>query len=664
MKKITFLLLFTFYSFFGFAQFPQGFEDSNTALPLSWNQLQSGAGTAQFWKISSTVTTPPVICEGLSSAFIDREFLGINNSSQDFLISPSFSVPANGQVRFFSRQGFVGDQGTIYKLQVSTNADFSILADYITVKTWTEDEMNTTFNQCQEQKVSLSAFAGQTIFMAFVREVIQTTGAITGDRWWIDKINVVQECLSPTLGTSSNVTATSAILSWNAPTGQTTFDIEIITNGTPLGIVSNNNVTNPYTVTNLNPSTSYQYYVRTDCGFPAEDNINTSDWIGPFNFQTLSLGAVCSNPIQVTPLPFQTSNNTGNFNDFVDATQTGALCGATPAGTNYLQGNDVFYSYTADETGLISIKLTPTSPNASVFVYGSCPVGGACLAGAANTNTNVRFIINFPVIAGQTYIVVISSGGATQTTGYTLLIQKENCTPPTAIVPTPQGTETEAVLSWSNPTGATNWEISVQAVGTPIPSGNGTLISINPYTATGLTPATQYQYYVRAECAPGIFSSWAGPYLFNTQIWSALSETCTYTFRMTDSANNGWNGALMQVRQNGIVLATIGSTYTSGAGPVDVTVPLCINPPFATTFDLFWINAGTQPAQCKVAIINSYGQTLYTKNNGVSGVGQVVYTNAVKCDAPVCDIAPINVTISTITTTGATIGAPPSVGET
>ena len=658
MKKTTLFLLFTFYSLLGFGQtFPEGFEASDSSLPTGWNQLQSGAGTVQFWKISSLVTTPPFICEGLNAAFIDRENLGINNSSQDYLITPSFIVPANGQVRFFSRQGFVGDQGTIYKLKVSVNADFTVLADYIDVKTWTEDQMNTTFNQCQEQKVSLSAYAGQTIFMAFVREVTQTTGAITGDRWLVDKVNVVQECIAPSLGSYDTVTAISANLYWVAPAGQSIFDLEIITNGIPTGVVTNNDVSNNVTITGLTPSTSYQYYVRTDCGAPTEGNVNTSDWIGPFIFQTLALGAVCASPIQVTVLPYQTSNNTGNFNDFVDATQTGTLCGATPAGTNYLQGNDVFYRYTADATGLISIKMTPTSPGASVFVYGSCPVGGTCLAGVANTNSNFRFINNFPVTQNNTYIIVISSGGTTQTTGYTLLIQKENCIPPAGIVPTPQGTETEAVLSWTNPTGATNWEVDIQPAGSPFPSGNGMPVILNPYTATGLTPATQYQYYVRSECAPGIFSSWAGPYIFNTQICSALSETCIYTFRMTDSANNGWNGALMQVRQNGIVLATIGSTYTAanGAGPVDITVPLCINPPFATTFDLFWITAGTQPAQCKVAIINSYGQTLYTKTNGVSGAGQVVYANAVKCDAPVCNIEPINVAVSIITTTGATI---------
>ncbi|MCZ8217480.1 MAG: choice-of-anchor L domain-containing protein, partial [Cyclobacteriaceae bacterium] len=72
-------------------------------------------------------------------------------------------------------------------------------------------------------------------------------------------------------------------------------------------------------------------------------------------------------------------------------------------------------------------------------------------------------------------------------------------------------------------------------------------------------------------------------------------------------------------------------------------------------FDLYWSVAGSAPQQCKVAVINSFGQTLFTKANGVSGVGQVVYSNVVDCLIPECDIAPINVALSTITTTGATV---------
>lgn len=112
MKKTTLFLLFTFYSLLGFGQtFPEGFETSDSSLPTGWNQLQSGAGTVQFWKISNLITTPPFICEGLNAAFIDRENLGINNSSQDYLITPSFIVPVNGQVRFFFPSGICWRSG-------------------------------------------------------------------------------------------------------------------------------------------------------------------------------------------------------------------------------------------------------------------------------------------------------------------------------------------------------------------------------------------------------------------------------------------------------------------------------------------------------------------------------------------------------------------------
>ncbi|MCZ8217239.1 MAG: hypothetical protein O9262_13425, partial [Cyclobacteriaceae bacterium] len=72
-------------------------------------------------------------------------------------------------------------------------------------------------------------------------------------------------------------------------------------------------------------------------------------------------------------------------------------------------------------------------------------------------------------------------------------------------------------------------------------------------------------------------------------------------------------------------------------------------------FDLYWSVAGSAPQQCKVAVINSFGQTLFTKANGVSGVGQVVYSNTVDCLVPECDIAPTNVTITNVTTSGATV---------
>ncbi|RYY45389.1 MAG: hypothetical protein EOO06_16605, partial [Chitinophagaceae bacterium] len=214
-------------------------------------------------------------------------------------------------------------------------------------------------------------------------------------------------------------------------------------------------------------------------------------------------------------------------------------------------------------------------------------------------------------------------------------------------------TLTGANFAWTPPANAVSgYEVAVQPQGTGVPQGAGQYTTTTPglQLTTELAPATLYEYWVRSECSPGVYSAWVGPVYFNTQI-CAPADQCTYTFRMTDTANNGWNGARMQIRQNGIVVATIGSTFPSGAGPVDVTVSLCTGIPF----DIFWEVGGTQPQQCVVSVINSFGQTIATVNGATSTVGTIIYTGTVNCITPLCNLAPTNVTVNPITTTGGTI---------
>ena len=655
MKKTTFLALLLFSFCTSFGQFVQDFESSSTALPLNWAQYQNGFGPTQFWTISSLVATPPFICQGANAALISRENVGAGNTSEDYLVSPQFQVlPGSSELKFFSRQGAAGDQGGIYKIMISTNANPALLSAYTTVQTWTEQQMNIDFSICQEQVVSLSAYAGQTVYLAFVKIAVQPTNAIVGDRWYLDNIRYDKKCEDPTLGSSSNLNATSATLTWtNATSTATAWDLAIINTATNTftgvptlsGVGSSTTgIIKTYQATGLLPNTVYQYYVRTVC------NANSmSAWSGPYNFNTLSLGSVCVDPIVVGALPYQTANNTANFGDFFDTPQSAAVsCGATPTTTNYLAGNEVFYSYTATVTGQINIQSTPTGPNSSIFVYPGCPIAGNCLAGVANVGSGVRTIPNFAVTAGQTYTIVLSSAAATQTVGYTLLIQQEACAAPFAGIASGI-TLTTANLSWSDPVpAATAWQVVVQPIGGSVPTTAGTAAT-NPFTVTGLTAATQYQYWVRAACAtPGVFSVWAGPFLFNTLL-CAPAEQCVHRFTMRNQLGaGGWNGALMEIRQNNIVVATIGSSFTTGSSAF-VNVLLCSN----LAFDVFWKTAGTQAAQVGLSINNSFSQNIFNKPAGTSAPGQVVYSNIVNCTTPVCNIAPINLTSTSITTNSA-----------
>ncbi len=665
MRKIIFSLFTFFCTLYSFAQFPENFEASATTLPTGWNYYQSGAGLFQFWKIRSV---PNFVCEGNNTATMDRDQIGIGNTSIDYLSSPRFTVPVNGQIRFLTKQFVSDNQGVIFKLLLSTNANQSNLAAYsVVLKTWTEEEMNAVYNVCEEKKVDIpTTYFGQQVYVAWVKEYTQPTAAFGGEIWNVDKISLVQKCQTPVADsvTSSNQNVTTGSLNWldvpgenwdvvYFPAGSQTFTgvptIAGITVATP-GF--NQETPNNYELDliNLIPGTVYQYWVRTNCTAD-----NSSDWIGPKLFTTLPVGTNCNFGIPITTLPYQNTTNSSFFSDFYNFPQ-GTNCGALPPGTNYTDGNDVFYKYTATQTGLISIRLTPTGINTSLFVYAECPTAGgaACLAGVANTGSTIRFIDSFPVVLDEDYYILVSSSAATQTSAHTLLLQYENCDPPVGTIPaaTDLGL-TQAVLNWSNPTGSTSWEITVQPLGGVIPSIPGTTVTggLPTYTATDLTSGTRYQYWVRSECSPGLFSAWAGPYPFNTPL--CLTDKCPHIFRMTDAGNNGWQGAKMLVRQNNIIVGEIGPTYTGGAGPVDVSVELCNGIPF----DLFWSVGGSAASQCRVAIINSFGQTLYTKQPGVGSAGFQIYANTVNCNAPVCDIPPINVAVvaGTLTTTSATI---------
>ena len=533
MKKITFLLFALLFSFVGYSQFPtpgtEGFESTtgpDLALPVAVSPWTLGTGaTGNQWAVfDNGVAGSPQkrwdrattnFYNGTQAAFINRKQNGAAGVvSEDYLATPLVTVPANGQLTFYTRTGFNVADAVNYLIKVNTNTTAgsqTTIANYTaTVQSWDQTTIATTFNVYELKTVDLSAYAGQQIYIAFVRNFSQPTAALGGNSWYIDDVKLVQRCLEPTSQTATGITQTSASLSWTNPSGSTSWEIEVVSStGTPTGSGVVYNGTLPYLASGLTPATCYVYFVRSLCS-----NSN-SNWVGPYNFCTATPGLTCASAIAITSLPYSTTDNTANYADTYDVTQPTACAGTA---TNYMAGNDVFYSYTAPTTGAISITMTPTASNSGIFVYQGCSnVGVTCLAGVANTGNGVRTIPSLNVTAGQTYIIVLSSSATTQTYPYILTIQQLNCASPTALsagIPTPTG----AQLSWTNAT-STSWEYVVQPAGSTIPSGSGTQTSSSTNTpVTGLTPDTAYQYWVRADCGNGTFSAWAGPFLFTTAV--------------------------------------------------------------------------------------------------------------------------------------------------
>ncbi|OYQ49000.1 choice-of-anchor L domain-containing protein, partial [Flavobacterium aurantiibacter] len=655
MKKITLLLFLLVFS--KLVAQTEGFE---SGIPADWAVINGTNGIGANLQWTATPTPFPSTfapCAGVNSAFINFEQIGINNTEEDWLITNQRLVPANGQLRFLVRQLAAGDQGTLFQVRVSINPNQTNQSAYTIVQSFTESDLqdlNGDITVCDEKVVDLPAsLVGQQVYIAFVRVFTQPTPARGGDRFLLDNVRITERCLTPNGLDVASVQSTTVQLTWNNPGLASNFEIEIVpaaSDPTGSGFTVTAPNTNPtsYTTTPANivlqAGTNYKYYVRAICG---TTETVTSDWAGPFPFTTLPTGSVCSDPLQIVTLPYQSTGNTLNFGDEFDTAQ-GTLCGATPATTNYLAGNEVFYSYTPTADGIINISMTPSgtpATNSGLFVYAGCNnVGVTCIAGLANAQATVR-TLTVNVTAGTTYIIVISSSNTTPSIGYNLIVQNQSCTPPPATLGASEIGLTNATLTWDNPSNFSSWEVVVQAPGAGVPAGSGTEVTALPYLVENLTAATIYEFWVRAECVPGsdLFTTWAGPFVFNTLVCDATS-TCNYTFRLRDSGNNGWNNARMQVRQNGIVVATLGSTITNG-GPVDVSVPLCNN----IGFDLFWSVAGTLPNQCIVEVINSFGQTIFTKAANSGTPLTVLYTDVVNCTTPRCDLAPTSVAVPTAT---------------
>lgn len=110
--------------------------------------------------------------------------------------------------------------------------------------------------------------------------------------------------------------------------------------------------------------------------------------------------------------------------------------------------------------------------------------------------------------------------GRLQSIRLTYILDTNTCAVPSAATATVTS-GTTATINWTST--VSNSEIIIQPAGTGFPAiADGTgidVIGATTYDVTGLTAQTPYEFYIRNECAAGTdFSSWVGPFAFNTTV--------------------------------------------------------------------------------------------------------------------------------------------------
>jgi gliding motility-associated-like protein len=514
MKKIIFLTLTILFSISGFSQFltaggNEGFEttigpDSPTnpspwtlgtgATGNQWAVFDNGVGLTRRWNIT-TVTTN--IYAGVNSAYMDRENLGAGFSSEDYLATPLVTIPTNGQLRFWTRSTVNGTTAdSQYLIKINTNTAVgsqTIPANYtITPQQWTDATLTTVFNVYEEKVVDLSAYAGQTVYIAFVLKNSQSTGSVlTLERWLIDNIRLVQQCLAPT-GLAATPQATTASLSWADSNNANSYEVEVVPTGvlpTGTGIPT---TSNPYIASGLTANTPYDYYIRVVCG-PGLNSI----WVGPFPFTTTVAPIGCNgNYVDSGGLTGNYSNNENSIIPICPANSTDIVT-VTFTAFNTIANEDILNIYNGNSTAaplLGSYSGTNIPPS-----YSSSSAGG-CLT--------FEFISNgFQVSTGWIANIVCSLA--------------PTCFSPTSLATTVI-TSNSGTLTWNNNNASSDFEVLALPCGSPAPNAASVGTSITPATNThtfnGLTPDTCYTLYVRSICSPTDKSTWSLGINITTQI--------------------------------------------------------------------------------------------------------------------------------------------------
>jgi gliding motility-associated-like protein len=482
MKKLL-LFFMSFFTFFAFGQLSEEFE-SATFPPPGWVVTDNGIGTVQSWGRNTILPNQWTI--GVASAMSTREG-SVPGLAQDWLITPQVTVPANGQVRFFARSVSGGEQGSVYKVMLSTT-DQNIASFTTTLATYTELQINET--GFQQFFVLLDAYANQNVHIAFVHEV---TGGL-GDRWILDKVKVDRQCLQPGNLLVSSIGDTSVNLSWSNPTGASQWEVEYgpvgFTPGTGAGtIVTGVTTNNSYTLSGLTAATSYDFYVRAICG---QDNISPLSDSGTFTTGLCAASQRCDFVFRMTDSWGDGWN--GNTMSIRQLGQTVATIGGT---------------FTAGG-GPINVTVALCS-NQPFELFWNTGGGFANEVGVSIIDPLGVQIYNKPFNTG-TQGTVLYSGPAL-------------CTPPTCPAPTNivvSGlTIDSGTVTWTDNAGATQWHVIIQPAGTGYPPNGATptaIVSTPSYSFSGLNSATSYEVYVRAICSPTDSSIWGGPRNFATLI--------------------------------------------------------------------------------------------------------------------------------------------------
>ncbi|MBL4708935.1 MAG: T9SS type A sorting domain-containing protein [Flavobacteriales bacterium] len=322
-------------------------------------------------------------------------------------------------------------------------------------------------------------------------------------------------CNVPNSLATTNITDSSATLSWVEAGIATQWEVEYGLTGFTLGTGTNMLVIDTFVnLTGLSFETHYDWYVRSIC---SRGDTSARPTL------TFYTGYCTPAPISVhssgiTGVAFDTVNNTsgaeqgnyGNYSSYIGNLQNNAVAnvditfatGFTNETKIWIDWNkDLDFNDAGEEVySGTSLSANPTTLNASFFIPASTPIDQYRMRIGGVDNSNITPCYTSIWGAFEDYTINVTAG--------------PNCNEPNFFNLLGLGIDT-ALVSWTELGGATEWEVEYGVVGFTIGTGTSIITTIDTFiTISGLLGATNYDVYVRAICSSTDSSTWGGPLSF------------------------------------------------------------------------------------------------------------------------------------------------------
>ncbi len=506
---------------------------------------------------------------------------GGNQAGALYFISPKLTdLNDNKEISVKIKREYTNSFSCTFEIGIMTNA-----TDVPTFQSISDISSNIS-NDFVEVSANTSAYTGGEGYVAFkyTLPTNDTYNNILLDDFRYAEYTGISSCDMPTNVSSSDVTETTANISWTAPENAPAngYKIKLYNSVThQLTFTTTNNSSE--TLTGLSEGTSYTVYVRSICG-----EGNESGWTEGVNFTTAGGTATCDMPTNVVAtnitgttaniswnapenapangykvklyhsvtheVTFSTSMNTSITVSELDEATTyyvyvRSLCDENNESgwTNSINFTTTEGSATCDmPTNVVATNITETTANISWNAPENTPANGYKVklyhsgthAVTFSTSMNTSITIS-ELDEATTYYVYVRSlcdenneSGWTNSINFTTTGGSVTCDIPTNVVAT-NITETTATISWNAPeNGSASAYEYVYSTTNTAPATNGTMITETNVTLSDLSANTRYYVWVRSVCGDNEKSDWTSSINFKTVSVgvNSLDETTSFKY--------------------------------------------------------------------------------------------------------------------------------------